>query len=142
VSGTVDGGTRREPVTLSDVPFEVGQRGEARLVVSDADTAIAMRSGDVPVLATPRVIALCEEATVVALAGRLPAGCTTVGMRVQVDHLQPTCVGGEVVAEAVLEKVEGRRLTFTVSASDDRGLVAAGRVTRVQVEVDRFLGKS
>ena len=110
--------------------------------MTDADTAIALRSGDVPVLATPRLIALCEEATVAALAESLPAGCTTVGMRVQLDHLQPTCVGGEVLAEAVLEKIEGRRLTFTVSASDTRGLVAAGKVTRVQVEIDRFLGKS
>lgn len=111
-------------------------------MVTEADTAIAMRSGDVPVLATPRVIALCEEATVAAVAGSLPAGCTTVGMRVQIDHLQPTCIGGEVSAEALLEKIEGRRLTFSVSVSDGRGLVAAGKVTRVQVEIDRFLGRS
>jgi predicted thioesterase len=63
-------------------------------------------------------------------------------MRVQVDHLQPTAVGVEVVAEATLEKIEGRRLMFTVSASDTRGLVAAGKVTRVLVEVDRFHGKA
>ena len=116
-------------------------KGEVRLVVSDADTAIAMRSGDVPVLATPRVIALCEEAAVAAISSALPEGSTTVGMRVQIDHLQPTAVGGEVAAEAVLEKIEGRRLTFTVSVCDGRGLVAAGKVTRVQVAVDRFLDK-
>ncbi|MBI5090525.1 MAG: thioesterase, partial [Actinobacteria bacterium] len=73
--------------------------------------------------------------------GRLPAGHTTVGMRVQVDHLQPTGVGTEVEAEAMLEKIDGRRLMFTVSASDTRGLVAAGKVTRVLVEVDRFNSK-
>ena len=77
-----------------------------------------------------------------ALASHLPEGCTTVGMRVQVDHLQPTAVGGQVEAEAVLEKIEGRRLTFSVSASDAKGLVAAGRVTRVLVEVERFLDKT
>ncbi len=70
------------------------------------------------------------------------AGKTTVGMRVQVDHVQPTAVGVEVVAEAMLEKVEGRRLTFTVSASDPRGLVACGKVTRVLVDVEQFLQKS
>jgi fluoroacetyl-CoA thioesterase len=114
----------------------------ARLVVGDADTAVAMGSGSVMVLATPRVIALCEEATCVALAGHLAPGCTTVGMRVQLDHLQPTPVGAEVEAEAVLEKIEGRRLTFSVSAADTKGLVAAGRVTRVLVEVDRFMDKT
>jgi predicted thioesterase len=61
---------------------------------------------------------------------------------VQLDHLQPTPVGATVEAEAVLEKVEGRRLTFTVSASDARGLVAAGKVTRVLVELDRFMAKT
>ena len=122
--------------------IDVGLRGAATLVVTDHDTAIALRSGSVPVLATPRVVALCEEATCAALAGHLPDGSTTVGMRVQVDHLQPTAIGGHVEAEAVLEKIEGRRLTFNVSASDAKGLVAAGRVTRVLVEVDRFLDKS
>jgi len=124
------------------VNIDVGLRGEATLVVTEADTARAMRSGTVDVLATPRVIALCEEATCAALSGRLPEGHTTVGMRVQVDHLQPTPVGATVEAEATLEKIEGRRLTFTVSASDTRGLVAAGKVTRVMVEVERFHGKA
>jgi predicted thioesterase len=120
----------------------IGLRGLAKLIVTDADTAVAMRSGSVEVLATPRVVALCEEATCAALAGHLPDGSTTVGMRVQVDHLQPTPVGALVEAEAVLEKIEGRRLTFSVSASDTKGLVAAGRVTRVLVEVDRFMDKT
>ena len=115
------------------VNVELGIRGDATLVVSDADTAIALRSGSVPVLGTPRVVALLEEATVAAIGDRLPDGQTTVAMRVQVDHLQPTAVGGVVEAEAILEKVEGRRLTFTVSASDAKGLVAAGKVTRALV---------
>jgi fluoroacetyl-CoA thioesterase len=119
-----------------------GLRGLASMVVTDQDTAIAMRSGSVPVLATPRIVALCEQATCAALEGHLADGTTTVGMRVQVDHLQPTLVGGTVEAEAVLEKIEGRRLTFMVSASDTKGLVAAGRVTRVLVEVDRFMDKT
>ena len=63
-------------------------------------------------------------------------------MRVQLDHLAPTAVGGKVEAEATLEKVEGRRLIFTVSVTDDRGLVAAGKVTRVVVDVERFLDKA
>ncbi|MDO8403139.1 MAG: hotdog domain-containing protein [Pseudomonas sp.] len=121
---------------------EIGLKGQASMTVGEADTAVAMGSGSVLVLATPRVVALCEQATCAALAGHLDAGCTTVGMRVQLDHLQPTPVGSVVTAEAVLEKIEGRRLTFTVSASDTKGLVAAGKVTRVMVEVDRFMDKT
>jgi fluoroacetyl-CoA thioesterase len=112
------------------------------MTVTDADTAIALRSGNVPVLATPRVIALCEEATVVALATALDPADTSVGMRVQIDHVQPTAVGASVTATATLEKVEGRRLTFTVNAHDERGLIAAGRVTRVVVDTTRFLDKA
>jgi len=110
-------------------------------VVGEVDTAIAARSGDVPVLATPRLLALVEEAAVAAVDGHLEPGRTTVGMRVQLDHLAPTAVGSEVRAEAVLEKVEGPRLTFTFSAHDGRGLVGVGRVTRVIVGRERFLEK-
>ncbi len=122
--------------------LQTGLSAAVELVVGEGDTAIAIGSGDVPVLATPRLVALCEQAAVEALAGQLPEGSTSVGMRVQVDHLMPTAVGLSVRAEATLEKVAGRRLTFTVSASDPRGLVAAGRVTRVVVDVERFLEKA
>lgn len=118
-----------------------GLKGEARLVVGDDDTARALGSGDVDVLGTPRLVALLEEATLDAVNGCLDAGSTTVGMRVQVDHLQPTPVGAEVLAEAYLDKIEGRRITFTVTASDSGGLVAAGKVTRVVVDVNRFMSK-
>jgi predicted thioesterase len=119
----------------------VGLTGEARLVVADADTARALGSGSVEVLGTPRLVALFEQATCDAIDGMLDAGQTTVGMRVQIDHLQPTPVGAEVVAEAYLDRIEGRRITFTVTASDSGGLVAAGKVTRVVVELDRFMAK-
>ena len=111
------------------------------MIVGEADTARALRSGSVDVLATPRVIALCEEACCRAIAPELVPGTTTVGMKVRIDHMQPSPVGASVVAEALLQKVEGRRLTFTVSASDDRGLIAVGKVVRVVVELDHFLSK-
>jgi fluoroacetyl-CoA thioesterase len=119
----------------------VGLRGDAKLTVTPADTARALGSGNVDVLGTPRLIALCEEAACAAVDHLLEDGLTTVGMRVQLDHLQPTPVGGEVNAEAVLDRIEGRRLTFTVSVDDAGGLVAAGKVTRVVVNVARFMGK-
>jgi fluoroacetyl-CoA thioesterase len=135
------------PSTLSlsyrtAVHFEPGLWGKASLVVGEDDTAPAFGSGSVPVLATPRLIALCEEATCRALDGILDDSKTTVGVRVQFDHLAPLKPGAEVTAEAVLERVEGRRLTFTVTASDLAGLVGAGRVTRVVVYVDGFLDKA
>ena len=119
----------------------VGLKGEARLVVGEADTAHALGSGDVDVLGTPRMVALFEQATIDALRGMLEDGQSSVGMRVQIDHLQPTPVGAEVVVEAVLDKVEGRRITFAVTASDSGGLVAAGKVTRVLVDVQKFMSK-
>lgn len=111
------------------------------MVVGDADTAVALGSGDVEVLGTPRLVALFEQATVDALRGVLDDGQSSVGMRVQIDHLQPTPVGAEVVVEATLDKIEGRRITFTVTASDSGGLVAAGKVTRVTIDVDKFMAK-
>ena len=71
------------------MPLLAGLTASVALVVTDADTAIALRSGDVPVLGTPRLLALVEEASVKAVEGTLPAGHTTVGMRVQLDHLHP-----------------------------------------------------
>lgn len=124
------------------MPLHTGLTGAVILTVGDDDTALAMHSGDVPVLATPRVVALMEEATVLAINGHLPAGHTTVGVRVQLDHVAPTAVGQDVRAEAQLDKIDGRRLTFTVTVTDGRGLAAAGKVTRVLVELDRFLEKT
>ena len=111
-------------------------------VVTDDDTAVALGSGDVPVLATPRVIALCERATCQAYAPSLKDGQTTVGTEVQLKHLAAVRPGNEVRAEATVERVEGRRVTFTVSVSDDNGLVAAGKITRVVVDREHFLTKA
>ncbi len=119
----------------------VGLKGEARLLVGEADTARALGSGDVDVLGTPRLVALFEQATCDALSGMIDTGQSTVGMRVQIDHLQPTPIGAEIEVEAYLDKIEGRRITFTVTASDSGGLVAAGKVTRVVVDVEKFMSK-
>jgi fluoroacetyl-CoA thioesterase len=124
------------------MPPVPGLAASVSIVVADADTAVVLRSGDVAVLGTPRVVGMAEEASVAALAGQLKPEETSVGMRVQLDHLAPSAVGAVVRAEATLEKVEGRRLTFTVSVNDERGLVAAGKVTRVIVDRERFLDKA
>lgn len=123
------------------MPVHLGLTAKVDLTVTSDDTAEAVRSGDVPVLATPRIVALVEEAAVAAVVGQLAEGETTVSMRVQLDHLAPSAVGSTVTASAKLEKVEGRRLKFSVSVNDARGLVAAGKVTRVVVERERFMDK-
>lgn len=123
------------------VTVKTGLRGTATVIVAEADTAFAIGSGDVEVLATPRLIALCEAATVHALAGQLSDAETSVGMRIRIDHLQPTPVGAAVTAEAVLDKIDGRRLTFLLSVSDSGGLIAAGKITRAIVDRARFLDK-
>lgn len=111
------------------------------MVVTEADTALALATGDVAVLATPRLVQLCEEASVAAL-GPMPPGETTVGLRIEITHLAPIAVGSAVVATATLERTEGRRLVFSTSVNDTRGLVAAGRVTRVLIDTTSFLEKA
>jgi fluoroacetyl-CoA thioesterase len=120
----------------------IGMAASVTRCVDASDTAAEVGSGDVPVLATPRVVALAEQATVEAVAGALPAGHTTVGYRVQLTHLAPSPVGANVKADVVLESIEGRRLSFRVSVTDGRGLVAAGYITRVVVERDRFIDRA
>jgi fluoroacetyl-CoA thioesterase len=130
------------PAYRTWMPVKVGLAASVTLLVTDDDTAQALGSGDVPVLGTPRVVALAEQASVEAVAHELHANATTVGYQVQLTHLAPTPVGGKVTAEATLESVEGRRLTFRVSVNDSRGLVAAGRITRVVVERERFIERA
>ena len=121
------------------MPVTVGICGQAELVVTDVDTAIALGTGEVPVLATPRLLQLCEQASLSALGPSLNAGQTTVGFRVEFTHLAPVSVGSKVLATATLERCEGRRLVFNVSVTDACGLVAAGKVTRVLVDAAHFM---
>jgi fluoroacetyl-CoA thioesterase len=124
------------------VPLEPGLCAELDLTVADADTARTMCSGDVDVLGTPRILALNEEATVMAVAGQLEPGETTVGTRVELSHVAPIAIGSTVKAEVTLDKVEGRRLIFTASVSDESGLVAAGKIHRAVVQLDGFMEKA
>ena len=109
--------------------------------VTDADTAAAMGSGDVPVLGTPRLIAWMEAATVRAAAGVLDPGQTTVGTAIRIEHRRATTVGGGVeIAASAAGDIAGRRLTFDVLAVDDAGqVVGAGQIDRVIVDRNRFL---
>ena len=112
-----------------------------RYHVSEGDSAIALGSGDVPVLATPRLIAWMEAATVRAAAGLLEPSQTTVGTAIRVEHRRATAVGGRVdVTATPPHDAGGRLLTFEVQAVDGTGaVVAAGQIDRVIVDRERFV---
>lgn len=122
--------------------MNTGISGAVELDVAEVDTALHLGTGDVRVLSTPRIVELCEQATVRALEGMVQEGRTSVGFRVEVTHLAPIAVGSSVVAAATLERTEGKRLVFNVTVSDRCGLVAAGKVTRVLVDRAAFLDKA
>jgi fluoroacetyl-CoA thioesterase len=121
-------------------PIKAGLEGEATLAVGEADTAIALRSGDVRVVGTPRLVALCEEATVWAVAPSLAPEKTSVGTRVEFEHLAPSFVGAVIQARAILVEVDGHRLRFQVTASEGERIVGRGIVVRAVVDRARFAG--
>jgi predicted thioesterase len=122
--------------------FAPGLSARVELTVTEADTAQSLGSGDVPVLGTPRVLAIAEAATVAATARQLPGGVTTVGTRAEVEHRAPTPVGRRITALATLAKVDGRKLLFEVAVRDGEDLVAEVRVERVILDRQRFIAKA
>jgi predicted thioesterase len=114
-----------------------------RFAVTEADTAVALGSGSLPVLGTPRLLAWCEAATCAEIEPGLAGGETSVGTRVQLEHLAASPVGAEVEVTATTAYVDGRLHRFTVAArhTSDGKVVASGEVTRVVVDADRFLSR-
>jgi predicted thioesterase len=112
-------------------------------VVGDDDTAVAVGSGSLPVLGTPRLLAWLEAATCASLEPVLSEGQTSVGTRVQVEHLAASPVGAGVEVSASSAYEDGRLHRFTVSARDTAGgkVLAAGEITRVVVDAERFLSR-
>lgn len=128
-----------------------GLVSSVQIVVADTDTAIALGSGDVPVLGTPRLLALAEEASVAAIKPSLESGLTSVGTSAVVEHKRPSPVGAQVVVEAELTEVRGGRLTFRFTARHTRpagspdapdAIVGAGTLERVVVDWNRFVNQA
>ncbi len=115
-----------------------GLTGHASTVVTEDKTAYALGSGNVKVYSTPSLVALLEAAAVEALQSRLEAGQTSVGTGLNIRHLAATPVGMTVSAAATLKEVDGRRLVFEVSASDEAELVGQGTHERFIVDRERF----
>ena len=119
----------------------VGMRGEASLVVGEAQTAAAFGAGGVLVLGTPVMIGLMENAAWQLVQPELPEGESTVGTLVHVRHLAATPMGGHVVATAELIEIDDRRLVFRVSARDDTQLIGEGTHERFRIVLERFLAR-
>jgi fluoroacetyl-CoA thioesterase len=116
--------------------------GHAELVVDAQDTAIAAGSGDLPVLATPRLVALMEAAACAALAGSVPADHTSVGSHIDIRHKRPSLIGSRVRATATIEDVSGGKVRYAVEAvqgsGDDAVVIGTGTHTRVVVRRGDF----
>lgn len=118
-----------------------GLSASAYVTVTEANTARTMGSGDLEVFATPALVALMEQAAMQAVASALPKGATTVGSQIDCAHIKPSPLGAAITATAVLTQVEGRKLTFTVGATDAEGIIGEGTHIRFVVDRVRFMAK-
>ncbi|MGO4255339.1 thioesterase family protein [Marmoricola sp. RAF53] len=125
----------------SELPELLGRTTTREFVVSDADTAAAVGSGSLAVLGTPVLLAWCEAVTCAVLD--LPDGSTSVGTRVALEHLAASRVGAAVAVTATVTYADGRLVRFAVEARDtgSQKLLGTGEITRVVVDVERFLGR-
>lgn len=123
---------------MNTAELKPGLQGATEIVVGTRDTAPHVGSGKIKVLATPVMVNLMEEAALHAVEGLLPEGHQTVGTRLDISHIAATPVGMRVIARAELIKVDGRRLTFRVSAEDEKEPIGEGVHERIIVNVASF----
>ena len=121
--------------------LEVGLKYESVVEVSSANIAKTMGSGDMDVFATPAMVALMENAAMIAVATALPEGSATVGTQINTSHIKASPLGATITASAELTEVDGRKLTFAVRAWDEKGVIGEGVHTRFVVDRERFLSK-
>ena len=121
--------------------LEIGLKHTSEQTVSEALTAMQMGSGDLPVFATPAMMALMENAAMMAVANDLPEGCTTVGGYIESSHLRPSKVGEKVSAVAEVTKVDGKKIEFKVAAYSGETLLGEGTHLRFVVDKEKFISK-
>ena len=121
--------------------METGLTYTSKTVVDERNTAIALGSGDMPVFATPAMMALMENAAMLAVSAHLPEGSTTVGGHIESSHIKPSPIGVEVEATATLDKIDGRKLYFSVVARQGNDVIGEGKHLRFIVDRERFLSK-
>lgn len=125
-----------------DDRLHTGLNGKSTCTVDDLNTAICMGSGDLPVYATPSMIALMESAALRAVVDALPEGTTTVGTKLDIQHIAATPIGLAVHATAELITVEGKKLIFKVQAFDEKEKIGEGVHERFVVQTERFVAKA
>lgn len=121
--------------------IEIGLTHTSQLTVTEAVTAIQMGSGDMPVLATPAMMALMENAAMLAVADHLPEGCTTVGGHIASSHIKPSKLGDIVTATATVTRVDGKRIEFKVEARSGETLLGEGTHLRFIVDKEKFMSR-
>lgn len=122
--------------------IEIGMKGEVSTLVEREDTAAEVGSGALLVYATPCMVALMEGAACEAIEAGLDEGQTTVGTELNIRHVSATPVGLEVRAEAEVTAVEGKAITFKVTAYDEAGVIGEGEHKRFIVSSQKFLDKA
>ena len=120
----------------------IGLKGRSETVVTEHNTADAVGSGLVPVFATPYMIALMENAASISLLPYLAADEGTVGTHLDVAHTSATPIGMKVWADAVVTAVDGKKITFEVSAFDEAGEIGRGTHERFIIMPEKFLAKA
>ena len=118
-----------------------GLKHQSIMSITAGNTAEFIGSGDMAVLATPAMVALMENAAMLAVKNHLPEGSATVGTQINTSHLKASPLGATITASAELTAVDGRRLTFAVKAWDEKGIIGEGSHTRFVVDRERFLSK-
>ena len=121
--------------------LQEGLRHTSELTVTQDVTAIAMGSGDMAVLATPAMMALMENAAMLAVANHLPEGSTTVGGQITSSHLKPSKLGDTVTATATVTHVEGKKIEFKVEARCGETLLGEGTHLRFIVDREKFMSR-
>lgn len=121
--------------------MEIGLTFTSTTVVDNTNTAVALGSGNMEVFATPAMVALMENAAMNAVAPHLEAGQTTVGTEISTTHIKASALGATITATATLTAIEGRKLTFAVTAHDGDNIIGEGTHTRFIVDRERFLAK-
>lgn len=116
--------------------------GVFRLTVSESDTAKAVKSGELEVLATPVLAAAMEAAAVDAVAGYLSDNETTVGSLLELKHTSPSVVGANISAKAEVTKIDGRKIVYEIQASDDSGVIGTAIHERYIVDKSKFMEKA
>ena len=119
-----------------------GITGEKSVAVKIENTALAMGSGTLRVFATPAMIALIEGCCAESVEDMLPQGITTVGTKVEVEHLAASPIGASILCKSKLTAYDGRRLDFEVEVFDNAGLIGKGTHTRFTVDAQRFIDKA